>query len=546
MTLNLPSIDRNIEIVENNRTATFVFQRWWNKIASSIESAILDLTTTIARVTTAETDIATLEARNLTAGSGLTGGGTLAADRTFNVGAGTGIAVDADAVRLEDTAVTPGPYGSATTVGTFTVDQQGRLTATADVAISVSSSSVTGEDLTRVDDTNVTVALGGTPVGSLLNPVSLTMGWSGTLAVARGGTGGGVASGTLLDNITGFASTGQLVRTGAGAYSFRTLTAPAAGITVSNGDGVSGNPTLALADDLAALEALSGTNTIYYRSGASAWTGVTIGTALSFSGGDLKLADTAVTPGSYGSASSVGTFTVDQQGRLTAAGSTSIAIAASAVTGDNLTKVDDTNVTLTLGGTPTGSLLKPVSVTVGWTGLLASSRGGTGNGFTKFTGPATSEKTFTLPDASASILTDAFAGAIVQVVSATYSTQQTSTSSTYADTGLTATITPRSASNKILVLVSQASVAKDTNDTGVNVILLRDAVTISTLAIIAGYTNSAAANNIGTVSTAYLDSPATTSATTYKTQFASNMNSANAVVQANGAMSTITLIEVVA
>jgi hypothetical protein len=266
---------------------------------------------------------------------------------------------------------------------------------------------------------------------------------------------------------------------------------------------------------------------------------------LSFAAGTLKLADTAVTPGSYGSASSVSTFTVDQQGRLTAAGSTAIAIGAAAVTGNDLTKTDDTNVTLTLGGTPTGALLKATSLTLGWTGTLASSRGGTGNGFTKFTGPATSEKTFTLPNASAAILTDAFAGAIVQVVSATYSTQQTSTSSTYADTGLTATITPRSASNKILVLVSQASVAKDTNDTGVNVILLRDAVTISTLAIIAGYTNSTDANNIGSVSTAYLDSPATTSATTYKTQFASNGNNANAYVQANGAMSTITLIEVV-
>ena len=38
--------------------------------------------------------------------------------------------------------------------------------------------------------------------------------------------------------------------------------------------------------------------------------------------------------------------------------------------------------------------------------ILASANGGTGNGFTKFSGPATSEKTFTLPNASAAILTD--------------------------------------------------------------------------------------------------------------------------------------------
>jgi hypothetical protein len=46
-----------------------------------------------------------LSARNLTAGAGLTGGGTLAADRTFDVGAGTGITVAADSVGL-DTAST--------------------------------------------------------------------------------------------------------------------------------------------------------------------------------------------------------------------------------------------------------------------------------------------------------------------------------------------------------------------------------------------------------------------------------------------------------
>lgn len=43
-----------------------------------------------------------------------------------------------------------------------------------------------------------------------------------------------------------------------------------------------------------------------------------------------------------------------------------------------LTKTDDTNVTLTLGGTPTTALLQATSITAGWTGTLAPSRGGTG------------------------------------------------------------------------------------------------------------------------------------------------------------------------
>ncbi len=44
--------------------------------------------------------------------------------------------------------------------------------------------------------------------------------------------------------------------------------------------------------------------------------------------------------------------------------------------------------------------------TANLTQIIASTYGGTGNGFTKFSGPTTSEKTFTLPNASASILTD--------------------------------------------------------------------------------------------------------------------------------------------
>lgn len=57
-------------------------------------------------------------------------------------------------------------------------------------------------------------------------------------------------------------SNGLVARTGSGTAAARTLMAPAAGITVSNGSGVSGNPTLALADDLAALEAMSGTGLV--------------------------------------------------------------------------------------------------------------------------------------------------------------------------------------------------------------------------------------------------------------------------------------------
>lgn len=140
----------------------------------------------------------------------------------------------------------------------------------------------------RLNSNVVQAVTNDTNITGSITAQNLTFAWSGTLAVTRGGTGGGAASGTLLDNITGFSSTGILVRTASGTYAFRTLTGPAAGISVSNGNGVSGNPTLALANDLSALEALSGTNTIYYRSGVDTWSAVTVGGNLTFSAGTLN------------------------------------------------------------------------------------------------------------------------------------------------------------------------------------------------------------------------------------------------------------------
>lgn len=62
------------------------------------------------------------------------------------------------------------------------------------------------------------------------------------------------------------------------------------------------------------------------------------------------------------------------------------AIGASAVTPAALTKVDDTNVTLTLGGTPATALLQASSLTLGWTGQLGLSRGGTNKNLTAVNG----------------------------------------------------------------------------------------------------------------------------------------------------------------
>jgi len=96
------------------------------------------------------------------------------------------------------------------------------------------------------------------------------------------------AHSAVLDALAAYNVNGFLVQTAADTFTARSIAAPAAGISISNGNGVAGNPTLALANDLAALEALTGTNTLYYRSGADTWSPVTIGAGVSFSVGVLS------------------------------------------------------------------------------------------------------------------------------------------------------------------------------------------------------------------------------------------------------------------
>lgn len=90
-------------------------------------------------------------------------------------------------------------------------------------------------DLASADFANqgtTTTLLHGNAAG---NPsfaqASLTADVTGTLPVGNGGTNAASASGTALDNITGFASTGFLTRTGAGTYAFQSTTN---GLTLGN------------------------------------------------------------------------------------------------------------------------------------------------------------------------------------------------------------------------------------------------------------------------------------------------------------------------
>ena len=143
--------------------------------------------------------------------------------------------------------------------------------------------------------------------------------------------------------------------------------------------------------------------------------------------------------------------------------------------------------------------------------------------------------------------TQASAGVILQVVSSVYSTAVSSNTTTLADTGLSATITPKFSTSKILVLVSHGQNWKSSGNAsnGITFKLLRGSTTILNPTNYAGGTDSAVGNYF-TVAFNYLDSPATTSTTTYKTQFANFTAASTVVVQSGNLDSTITLIEVAA
>jgi hypothetical protein len=210
------------------------------------------------------------------------------------------------------------------------------------------STDISGQALTKTDDTNVTLTLTGTPGNSVLNAVGLTLGWSGTLTAARGGTGTGGVTGIMLGNstapVTGVAGIGgQLLRIHplTNQYEFWTPTYLESPMTTA-GDLITANAAAAPIR----LPANQTTDNLYLRSVS--------GTV------------------SYTS------------------------IQGSHIVGAGITSTNDTNVQISLGGTPANSVLRSVSLTMGWAGTLAVSRGGSGaatltgvligNGTSAFTG----------------------------------------------------------------------------------------------------------------------------------------------------------------
>mgnify|MGYP003633252768 CR=1 FL=1 len=144
-------------------------------------------------------------------------------------------------------------------------------------------------------------------------------------------------------------------------------------------------------------------------------------------------------------------------------------------------------------------------------------------------------------------------GKVLQVVSATTSTSVTQTANSYATSGLTASITPASSSNKVLVITSSAISAfgDGSSSSGRNapVGLFRGTVSgtkiqehKSGLSMISAAT-STNFRSYNTVSFVVLDSPSTTSAQTY-TVGISGDGATDILAQGDSNISTITLMEI--
>jgi hypothetical protein len=216
---------------------------------------------------------------------------------------------------------------------------------------------------------------GGAGADPSYGKIGLTTHISGTLAVGNGGTGATSLTGYLVGNGTSAFTTTATIPTSdlSGTIS---LTTQVSG-TLGAGNGGTGISSYTVGDILYA----SGTTTL------ASLADVATGNAL-ISGGvsnaplwgkiGLTTHVSGTLPVSNGGSGAT-TLTGYLKGNGTSAFTASATIPSGDITGAALTKADDTNVTLTLGGSPSTALLAATSITAGWSGQLAVSRGGTGN-----------------------------------------------------------------------------------------------------------------------------------------------------------------------
>jgi hypothetical protein len=179
---------------------------------------------------------------------------------------------------------------------------------------------------------------------------------------------------------------------------------------------------------------------------------------------------------------------------------------------------------------------------------IAMQGGATGTGTVTLLAPVTNtNRTLTLPDVTGTVALQGGTGVgkVLQVVQATIAASTSTASTSFVTTGLTVSITPTSATSKILILSNITSAY--VNGNGAQFTVYRNASNIAPSG--SGIQQNlmqlySAALTQGNVSNSILDAPATTSSTTYTVYFAAS--GGTVYFNANGQTSFIQVMEIAA
>ena len=140
----------------------------------------------------------------------------------------------------------------------------------------------------------------------------------------------------------------------------------------------------------------------------------------------------------------------------------------------------------------------------------------------------------------------ASAGSVIQVVNATLSSDVSTSSSTPVTTGLSASITPKFSTSKVLILVGGGTIYNNgTTGQQVSLTIFKNGSNlVASNAMSLAYSSLSALQV--PISLTYYDSPATTSSTTYAVYFASTNTAGSVQLLLNNTKMSINLLEIAA
>ena len=140
-------------------------------------------------------------------------------------------------------------------------------------------------------------------------------------------------------------------------------------------------------------------------------------------------------------------------------------------------------------------------------------------------------------------------GSVLQVVSGTFGTNTSTTSTSFVNTPVALSITPTSTSSKILIMVSAPMYAANANTYAARFTIFRGTVSgvnlgDSSLGFGNQWSSTGGTSLSVTASMSFLDSPSTTSSQAYTVGIRSEGNNSAATIMQSNAKATITLMEI--